>query len=180
MIEARAFGVDIEKIRRILEQKGAISSDKFEIHDTIYVRKDGSASIADEFLRLRVVPLNVWVDKPVIVSIKRTKLHDLGKESAIPSRIEFDTNEEAVLYIKKNLAAQYTVDFSYSRIGWQYILPNGDVADLEIIENKYNSVEIKSDTDAGIARLANELHIDPSLFIKGPSASAVKELLSVN
>ena len=44
-------------------------------------------------------------------------------------------------------------DFEFWRIGWQYFLPDGDVVDLEIIEDKYPSIELKSETDDGLRAL---------------------------
>lgn len=179
MIEARAFGVDIESIRAILERKGAVNKGRYEIRDTIYARKDGSAQISDEFLRLRVMPLNIWDEKSIVVAVKQTKLRAIGKQSYIPVRQEFDTIEEATSYIKEHLDGVYKKDFAFFRVGWQYILPNSDVVDLEIIENTHNSVEIKSETNVGIKQLAQQLNIKPEQFVKGPSVSAVRRLLNL-
>lgn len=113
----------------------------------------------------------------MIVSIKQTTPRNIGKVSAIPARVEFDSEEDAVKYVNDIHLSEYQKDFTFSRVGWQYLLSKGDVVDLEIIAPDYTSVEIKSDTDDGIAKLAKQLGIDSASFIRGPSVVEIKKLL---
>jgi len=68
-------------------------------------------------------------------------------------------------------------DFEFWRIGWQYFLPDGDVVDLEIIEDKYPSIELKSETDDGLRALLNKFNIKEEDVITGPSVFAVRGIL---
>ena len=178
MIEARAFVDSLDPARKILKDEGAEFKGYYEIDDAIYRNLDESISLTDEFLRLRVIPVNIWQDKDVVMAIKRTNLHSVGKHSDIPKKLQFDSREQAEKYFKDNLADKYVFDFSFFRVGWQYFLPNGDVVDLEVIEDKYPTIELKSETDEGISKLLAKFAIRDDHIIKGPSVVAVRELLT--
>lgn len=51
------------------------------------------------------------------------------------------------------------------------------MVDLEIIEDKYPSIELKSETDEGMERLLDKFHVKKENVITGPSVVAVRELL---
>jgi hypothetical protein len=177
MIEARVFTDDIEPVRNLLDQIGAINQGRYVIHDDIYHSNDPSVSLTEEFLRLRVIPENIWDEEPVILALKQTELRQLGKNSHIPLKLQFDEKEEAQVYYETHLKLNFTFDYSFSRIGWQYFLPNGDVVDLEILEDKYPSIEFKSTTDEGIRRLLSMFAIADDAVMKGPSVVAFKDVL---
>lgn len=177
MIEARIFIDSLENAKSILSAQKAISQGNYEIIDTIFRRIDNSAPLIDEFLRLRVVPINIWPDKRVVLAVKKTKLRIVGKHSEIPLKLQFDAEEEGQAYIDEHLSNEYIKDFSFSRIGWQYFLPNGDVVDLEIIEEKYPSIEFKSETPEGIKKLLKIFKISPETVIEGPSVVAVRKII---
>ncbi len=176
MIDARTFSADIEEARKILEGNGAILKGEYAIHDIIFAPKDADMTLADEFLRLRLVPKNIWNEKPFIVAIKRTALKTVGKESAIPLRQDFDTEASARKYITENLADTFDFSFEFDRIGWQYDMGTNQV-DLEIIEGRHPSIEFKSPTEEGLAKLL-ELFGNPKIM-PGPSVVAIKELLEI-
>jgi hypothetical protein len=178
MIEARTFVGSLDLAKQILESEHAELKGFYEIDDAIYRSSDEKVTLNDEFLRLRVMPVNIWPTKDVVLVIKCTNLHKVGKHSDIPEKIQFDRREEAEKYFKENFVGKYIFDFSFFRIGWQYFLPNGDVVDLEIIEEKYPTIEFKSDTDEGISNLLTKFDIQNNQIIKGPSVVAVKQLLS--
>jgi polyphosphate kinase 2 (PPK2 family) len=89
------------------------------------------------------------------VAIKNTELKQIGKNSIIPLKKEFDTVEEGRAFIEANLADQFTYDYDSHCIGWQYDL-GADQVDLEDIEG-HASIEFKSQTDEGLKKLF-ELH----------------------
>lgn len=177
MIEARVFVDSLDDAKDILKQENAELKGKYKIHDTIYRNVDESIPLIEEFLRLRVVPENIWNEKEVILALKQTELRKVGKNSHIPIKFQYDKPEEAEEYYEQNLKDEYLKDFEFWRIGWQYFLPNGDVADLEIIEDKYPSIELKSETDDGMKRLLDKFHVKKENVITGPSVVAVRELL---
>jgi adenylate cyclase class IV len=178
MIEARIFTDSLDYAKSILSSENALNKGNYEINDTIFRRTDNSTSLTDEFLRLRTLPINIWPDKSVVLAVKKTKLQAIGKHSEIPLKLQFDTHDKAESYVNEHLSTEYTEDFSFTRIGWQYFLPNGDVVDLEIIEGTYPSIEFKSETAEGIAKLLSLFHVSPDEAIQGPSVVAVKKLLN--
>jgi hypothetical protein len=177
MIEARIFTDSLDDARSRLAALGGENQGRYVINDEIYRNVDETVSLADEFLRLRVVPENIWDEKPVILALKQTKLRSLGKDSQIPLKLQFDTKEEAKAYYDQHLKDEYVFDFSFSRVGWQYFLPNSDVVDLEILEDKYPSIEFKSKTDEGMKRLLGMFAVNEGDVVRGPSVVAFKPVL---
>lgn len=177
MIEARIFIDDLDNARNILGRENAELKGKYKIHDTIYRNVDDNISLVDEFLRLRVIPENIWADKEVVLALKQTELRKIGKNSHIPIKLQYDNRGEAEAYYEQNLQDSYIKDFDFWRIGWQYFLLSGDVVDLEVIEDTYCSIEFKSKTDAGMEALLNKFSIKKEDIIVGPSVVAVRGLL---
>jgi len=177
MIEARVFTDNLDDARMTLAGLNAENQGRYTIDDEIYRNIDDSILLVDEFLRLRAIPENIWDEKPVILALKQTELRLLGKNSHIPLKLQFDTKEEAKEYYAEQLAEEYIFDFSFSRIGWQYFLPNGDIVDLEVLEDEYASIEFKSNTDDGIKRLIGTFAINEDDVMKGPSVVAFKQVL---
>ena len=175
MLEARAFVSEIESARKILDEK-AVFKGEYICRDIIFVPLDPNKSLKDQFLRLRIQEKNVWDEKDVIVAIKQTEQKEVGKNSIIPLRKEFDTEEEGRKYIEENLLDKFKYDFEFTRTGWQYNLGE-DQVDLERIENLDNcfSIEVKSKTEEGLRRLLDLLSIKTT--IQGPSVVEVKKLL---
>ncbi len=178
MIEARVFIDSLDNAREILHQENAEGKGQYKIYDTIYRNTHDDVPLIDEFLRLRVVPENIWTEKAVILALKQTKLHSIGKASRVPLKLEFDEPQQAEAYYEQHLKAKYTQDFEFWRIGWQYLLPSGDVVDLEIIERDHPSIELKSNTDEGLEALLEKFNIRQSEVIIGPSVVAVKNILA--
>ena len=173
MLEARTFVNNFDKAREVLKSLDAVSKGDYEIHDIIFRSKDLSKTMVDEFLRLRVVPKNIWNEKGIIVAIKQTEVRDIGKNYTIPLKKEFDSREEAQKFIDENLLDKFEYSFEFSRTGEQYDFQEGQV-DLEDIEG-HLSIEVKSKTEEGLKRLVELFDIKDT--IKGPSVVAVKELL---
>ena len=103
MIEARVFVDSLDSAKAILNQENAELKGKYKIHDTIYRNINKSISLIEEFLRLRVVPENIWDEKEVILALKQTELRKVGKNSSIPIKLQYDKREEAEKYYNQNL-----------------------------------------------------------------------------
>ncbi len=176
MKDARIFTSNLDGARKILAEQKAVCKGDYKIHDIIYSPKDTTKSLANEFLRLRLVPRNIWDEKAVVLTIKQTKLNTIGKESVIPLKLQFDHETDARKYLQHNLADKYTFDYEFERTGWQYFMPNDDGVDLEDI-NGHFSIEFKSSTQAGLEKLLKTFGIDVHEVIKGPSVTAIKEKL---
>jgi hypothetical protein len=180
MIEARIFTDSLNNAKTILQAQKAVYKGTYKIIDEIFRNKNKAIPLIDEFLRLRVLPENIWDDKDVVLAIKKTRLRTIGKNSEIPLKLQFNRREDAEAYYDKHLRTQYIKDFSFSRVGWQYIMNNGDVVDLEIIEDNYPSIEFKSETTSGMEDLLTLFNVSSDQVIIGPSAVAVKDRLSVS
>lgn len=177
MIESRVFVNNLDTASEILAKEKAELQGKYAIHDTIYRNVDPNVQLIDEFLRLRVIPENIWDEKPVILALKQTKLRKIGKDAHIPIKLQFDERQQAEDYYRQNLKDKFIKDFAFRRIGWQYFLPDGDVVDLEIIEDDYPTIELKSPTDKGMGRLLGKFSIDAADVITGPSVVAVRDIV---
>jgi hypothetical protein len=174
MLEARVFVENFNKAKEVLEVRKAIFKGEYVIHDIIFAPKDTTKTLVDEFLRLRIVPKNIWNEKEFIVAIKVTEVKDIGKNSVIPLKEQFDTRQEADRFIQQNLLDKFKYSYEFSRIGWQYDLSEGQV-DLEDIKGLY-SIEAKAKTEEGLKELISLFGITDT--IKGPSVVAVKKFLS--
>lgn len=177
MIDARVFTENLGTVRRTIKEEQAELRGFYSIHDTIFRNKDTSIPLAKEFLRFREVPENIWDEEPFILALKQTTLREVGKHSDVPFKLEFEKREDALGYFDEHLSSRYSEDFDFWRVGWQYILPNGDVIDLEIIEDRYPSIEFKSESDEGLRKLLGKFAVQDISVIAGPSVIAVKELL---
>lgn len=176
MFDARIFIEELETAREILQKSNADFKGDYEIHDYIYTSKDSTKNLTDEFMRLRVMPKNIWNEKDVIVAIKKTDLKEVGKTSHIPLRNEFDSPEEGLKFIEENLLDTYEPAFDFHRIGWQYNLGENQV-DLEDIELGHFSIEFKSPTEEGLQKLLTDFSVTHDQVIIGPSVVAMEKLL---
>ncbi len=178
MFDARIFLDEIETARKILSGNQAHYKGEYVIRDVIYASKDPEQGINKIFLRLRSVTKNIWSEKPFIVAIKQTSLRDIGKQSIIPVKKQFDTAQEAKEFIEQEYASQFDFLYEFDRIGWQYDLAGDDQVDLEKIENKFYSIEFKSPTQDGLKRLLTLFNARN--VIVGPSVVALQKLLGKN
>ena len=173
MYDARIFPQTLDIAKDILEKNGAVLKGDYAITNKIYRHK--TEPLEKVFLRLRTIPKNIWNEKSVIVSIKNTEIKQVGKQSIISFKKEFDTEKEAAQFIEENYANDFTFDFEFSCIGWQYFIGE-DGIDLELIEN-HPSIEFKSKTQQGLQSLLELFAVKDEEVIKGPSVSKIKQLL---
>ncbi len=178
MIEARLFVDNFEDIRSKLSDMNAVCRGDYEITDHIYRSKNEKVSLTDEFVRSRIIPKNIWPGKSFLIACKQTKQRNIGKQSSIPFKKEFDSEAEAREYLSSHLSDEYEYDFSYHRIGWQYDLLNGDQVDLEVLNEKYLTIECKSETDDGIKNLLGCLALDANEAINGPAVVAFRKIIT--
>lgn len=177
MLEARTFVSEIESTKKALEEAAAIFKGEYRCRDLIFIPNNSDKPFGEEFLRLRINEINIWKEKNVIVVIKQVQRKELGKDSLIPLRKEFDAEIEARKYIEENLINDFTFDFEFTRTGWQYDLGE-DQIDLEKFDNIPNhyTIEIKSKTAEGLKDLAHKFNLD--YFVKGAMLGEVKKILS--
>jgi adenylate cyclase class IV len=177
MIEARVFCTEVETIRKILEENGALFKGDYAIRDRIYSSYNPLKELDDEFLRVRTYQKNIWTDSNVMVAVKIHEQKEIGVDTVIPQKRGFDTEEEALKFVDENLLDKYKYEFTFTRTGWQYDLGD-DQIDLEKVEDLENfyTVEFKSNTTQGLKRLEQLLKLKN--VIRGPIASHMKGLLS--
>lgn len=173
MFDARTFPQTLDTARAILEKNEAAFKGDYAITNKIYKHK--TEPLEKVFLRLRTIPKNIWDDKPVIVSVKNTEIKEVGKQSIISFKKEFDTEKEAEQFIVDNYAKDFSYDFTFNCIGWQYFLGE-DGVDLEMIEG-HPSIEFKSKTQQGLQNLLALFGVKDEEVIKGPSVVAVRKLI---
>lgn len=178
MIDARTFPKTLDSAKAILQKSNAVFKGEYTIHDKIYVSKNPIQTLDKTFLRLRIIPNNIWSEKPVIVTIKNTELKKVGKESIIPVKKEFDNETEGLEFINKNYGDQFEFSFEFERKGWQYFIGE-DGIDLEDIANGHYSIEFKSKTEETLKDLLELFGVKPSDVTKGPSVIAVKKILNL-
>ncbi len=175
MFDARTFPHSLESAEQILNQNGADFKGDYRVIDKIYVSRDPAQTLDKVFLRLRLIPKNIWADKAVVVSIKNTELKKVGKQSIIPVKESFDTEAEAKEFIQQNYSDQFLYSYEFDRTGKQYFLGE-DGIDLENIEGHY-SIEFKSKTEEGLRKLLSVFKVEESDVITGPSVVVIKQLL---
>lgn len=175
MFDARTFPGTLDDVKKILVDKGASYKGEYEIHDFIFSSKDSGQPLDKVFLRLRLIPVNIWNEKKVIVSIKSTEIKEIGKQSVIPLKEEFETESDARDFILKNYSDKFVFDFEFHRKGWQYDLGE-DQVDLEVIE-AYYSIEFKSKTEQGLKDLLDSFNVQPKEVICGPSVVVIRDIL---
>lgn len=176
MIEARTFVSEIDTVRNILEENGAVFKGEYVLTDKIYASYNPPKGLDDEFLRLRVYHKNIWPQKDVIVAVKVHDQKEIGVDAAVPLKQQFDTKEEAEKFIEENLLSQYKYEYEFTRTGWQYALGEDEI-DLERVDDlkDFYTVEFKSDTVEGLRKL--EILLELKDVIRGPIASHMKDLL---
>lgn len=176
MFDARIFPKTLDDARKILMEQRAVFKGEYEIHDVIFSSKKSEETLDKVFLRLRLIPVNIWEEKKVIVSIKETIIKEVGKQSIISTKEQFDAESDARKFIEDNYSQKFEYSFEFDRKGWQYDFENGDQVDLEDIETHY-SIEFKSKTEEGLKRLLFLFNIQSEEVIKGPSVVVIRDRL---
>jgi hypothetical protein len=175
MYDARIFISDLNTVKEALVKNKAIYRGEYVIHDSIFELKNSDMGIDKVFMRLRSVPVNIWDEKPFIVVVKQTELKRIGKQSIIPFKEQFDTEQQAKDFINKNYLNKFKFLYEFDRMGWQFDMGD-DQIDLEDIEGLY-SVEFKSKTETGLRNLLKKFDINLETVIKSPSVVEIKKLL---
>jgi adenylate cyclase class IV len=176
MIEARSFVSEVDTTRKLLEENGAVFKGEYILTDKIYSSHSPKKELDDEFLRLRTYHKNIWPQKDVILAVKIHEQKEIGVDTVVPIKKEFDTEDEAQKFIDENLLGQYKYEFTFTRTGWQYSLGEDEI-DLERVDdlNNFYTVEFKSKTVEGLKRL--ETLLDIKDVIPGPIASHMGKLI---
>lgn len=179
MIEARSFVPEIDTTRQILEENRAIFKGEYVLTDKIYSSYNPPKGLDDAFLRLRTYHKNIWPQKDVIVAVKIHEQKEIGVDTEVPLKKQFDSVEEAENFVKENLLDKYKYEYTFTRTGWQYALGEDEI-DLERVDDlkDFYTVEFKSNTVEGLRKLESLLNLKD--VIEGPIASHMKDILEKN
>ncbi len=175
MFDARTFPKTLDDTKRILLEKEAVFKGEYKIHDIIFSSKNPKETLDKVFLRLRLIPVNIWDEKGIIVAIKNTELKEVGKQSKILIKEQFDTEADARKFIEENYSDRFQYFFEFDRTGWQYFIGE-DGIDLEDIEGHF-SIEFKSKTEEGLRKLLSAFNIQAEEVLKDPSIIIIRDLL---
>lgn len=157
MIEGRAIIKSIKKAKASVESLGGQLKSNYVLKDIIFVSKKEVYNLSKDFVRVRINIKSDWPTKKVILVRKQTKFKETGKVSKINLKEEFDTEQKAFDFIKKNLP-EFREGFEYSREGWQYQLSNHKIF-IEDIEGWKPSVEIEAKNEGDLKNLFEKIGI---------------------
>lgn len=176
MIEARTFVSEIDTVKHILEDQGAIYKGEYVLTDKIYSSYNPPKELDDEFLRVRTYHKDIWSNPPVLVAVKIHNQKEIGVDTVVPLKKGFETEEEALVFVNENLLNQYKYEYEFNRTGWQYSLGEDEI-DLERVDDlkDFYTVEFKSNTVEGLKKLESLLELKD--VIRGPIASHMKKLI---
>ena len=158
MIEGRAIISGIENARKKVEQLGAIFKGEYIFKDVIFIPKKDDFNLNDDFLRMRIYSKTNWSTKNVVLVRKQTEFKSTGKIDKIILKEEFDTEKEALAFVKNNLSSEFKIGFEFSRTGWQYQLENHRIF-IEDVEDFKPSIEIETDTEDELKSLFDKVNI---------------------
>lgn len=146
MIEGRAIISDIEDARVKVERFGAIFKGEYAFRDVIFVPMKAHFRLSDDVLRMRVFSRSNSPSPNVVLVRKQTEFSALGKTDNVILKNEFDTEKEALDFVQNNLSAEFTRDFEFSRVGWQYQLENQRIF-IEDIMGFPPMIEFEAETE---------------------------------
>ena len=169
MIEARALIKNIEETKKKLEDLGATFDSNYAFKDIIFIPSKGVYDLKKDFLRSRVYIKNNWSTKKVILVRKQTEFKSVGKVDTVMLRKEFDTEEEANDFVKKEFGSEFKHGFEYEREGWQYNLAKHRIF-VEDIKGYKLSIEIEAETDDQIRSLFEKIGIVEEIKTSIPEA----------
>jgi len=175
MIEGRAIISNIQETKQRVKSLGGDFKSSYAFKDIIFVPKKKNYNLSDDFLRVRVISKNNWPTKNVVLVRKQTEFKDIRKVDNIILKKEFDTESEALDFIKKELSAEFEYGFEYSREGWEYKLESRRIF-IEDIENLKPSIEIEADSEENLQRLFDKIGVVEKLRKSIPEM--VRESLS--
>lgn len=158
MLEGRATIKDIKEIKKQIEQLGGIFKNYYSFADIIFIPKIGEVNLNKEFVRLRILKINNWPTKNIILIHKKTDWKEKSKIDNIILRKEFDAIEDAVDFVKRYFQNKLKKSFEYFREGWEYHLDNKRIF-VEDIKNFKPTIEIEAENEKKLDNIFKKLEI---------------------
>ena len=97
-----------------IENLGVLKASEYAFYDLVYLNKNG-ASITEDTLKIRVYQKNEWDSKAVLVIQKRAIVENGAKIDKVLTREQFDTESEALEFVKDNFLSSYDFSFKFSK-----------------------------------------------------------------
>jgi adenylate cyclase class IV len=158
MLEARATIKDIQKVKKNIERLGGIFKNYYSFTDVIFIPKIGKINLNKEFIRLRILKVNNWPTKDIVLVHKKTGWKGKSKIDNIILRKEFDAVENALDFIKKHFQNKLQKSFEYFREGWEYHLSNKRIF-VEDVKNFKPTIEIEAENEKELDDIFKKLEI---------------------
>ena len=156
MVEGRATIKDIEETKKKIKQLGGVVKNYYSFTDIIFIPKIGKINLNKEFIRLRILKVNNWPTKDIILIHKRTDWKGKSKIDNIILRKEFSEIENAVDFIKKHFQNKLKKSFEYYREGWEYYFGKKRIF-VEDIKKFKPTVEIEAENEKELDNIFEKL-----------------------
>ncbi len=158
MLEARGKIKNIEEIKRKIEKIGGVYDSYYSYTDIIFISTTGKVDLNKEFIRIRILKVNNWKTKNVVLVHKKAEWIGEAKIDNFILKKEFDELDKALDFIEKNYKGKLKEGFKYFREGWQYGLGKNRIF-AEDIENLGPMVEIESEDENDLESIFKKLEI---------------------
>lgn len=154
---------DFDESIRLLN---GIKKADFAFYDLIYLNKNG-ASITEDTLKIRVYQKNEWDSKNVLVIRKIAPLVDGVKEDKVLLKEEFDSENDAIKFVKDNFSDDYNYSFKLEKKGVEYQKENSRVW-IEDVKDVGISIEIGSKLHSSIEEIIKLFNVKERLTVSLP------------
>lgn len=168
MIEARGIIKNIEEIKTKIEKIGCIYDSHYSYTNNIFIPILGEADLNKEFIRVRVLKVNNWQTKNVVLVHKTAEWKGNAKRDNLVLKKEFDAGEEAVDFIKEYYKGELKESFKYFRDGWEYHFGKNRIF-VEDIEKLGPTIEVEAENENELSDILKSwklLKEFPTLFLK--------------
>ena len=156
MVEGRAIIKNIKETKKNIEQLDGVFKNYYSFTDIIFIPKIGEINLNKEFVRLRILKVNNWPTKDIILIYKKTNWKRTSKIDNVILRKEFDAIEGAVDFIKRHFQDKLKKSFEYFREGWEYHLGNKRIF-VENIKNFQPTIEIEAENEKELDNIFEKL-----------------------
>lgn len=165
MIYSRIIAKD-NNLDESIKQLNLNKKSDFAFYDLIYLNRNG-ASITEDTLKIRVYQKTEWDTKNVLVIRKTAPVINGVKEDKVLLREEFDTVEEALNFVNKNLSNEYEYKLKLEKTGVEY---NNDGLSvwIENIKDVGTSIEFGSESSEIIENAISSFDVVERLYESVP------------
>ena len=162
-----------DEVIDLLNAMQVIKNVEFSFYDLIYLNKNG-ASITEDTLKIRVYQ-KTELDANVLVLRKIAPFVNGVKEDQFLLNKKFDTEEEAVKFVKDNYDDSYEFSFKLEKIGTEY-QKEGLKIWLENVKDIGISIEFGCEQQETIEDIINLFNIKERLNISLPEYIYLKKV----